>query len=1431
MKRIRNYRSSSHLSRLILPFNASRATWLGRLNPDDPRQGEPLGHCREPVGRVPRRGLRSDLSPTRAVSLLLLAFAPALSAQPADSPVYEVGQVPDQRVWYNPDSAGLVFGVSAPGLGENPTISATWDVNRRPDGILEFDEERDRLTFVPAPTDTDPIEVNFLAVGSGPSVFQSVILEPMQPLPPEAQAFGIDPVPSSLPDPESRDFIEVQDVFNGDSIDFNEASEVETRNVQIIGKRIVWEAGHPNSLYENFHDQPNIRDLVMEAETVVIRAPLHFPQTNVTIHAANLVFEDPEDGEAASITTTPLIPEGGVRPPFGTAAKDGHNAGNLQVFAREIRQPGGSGIRFITRGGEGQDASPGKDGVDRATRPAIPRQIRDPVTGTVYNLGNDYVLFAWVERPSVLADIYRPDKANYEGSVSWGTSLLAPDGTSRGGNATPGSKPGDGGDGGNMATNLDLSGLLDQGGGGAGARAPTATGGRGATAEPSGGGSPRTVAYRVKITTNAFGEVTGSSTATFRSSFGSNATGPTADKPVGDPGSLSSPDPDSVAWLSPNALRFSLTYLNEAYLEGHIEVVSEQLEELLALFAEAESSPAWADLDGDRLADLTQIEDDLLTLRHRIGNNLDFFGNPAGWVPMLSFEVNKLSFDREIDRAMRVMYLNYWLGNIARGIEQRRDAMEEMRVELLAQVEADREAYEDAVLEIPLVENDAENLQVDIDETLRRIQVIEDELLPVAKSIVVLKKTARTLGKIAQTIPVYQPALGAAGGAVAASADIDPDKSWEENAILVGSGTAGGFANGKALSKAQGAQAATGQIDTNNPEGNDAAMEALQEARGPLLELLQDSYDSVTAEKGADPEVQAELERLLADVPEFNALKDELEELNVKKRDFAFRLSQLIQQITVLPIAISRNLRTVNQLNEEINVANDRLDPTTVSYLSDMDARATARLLKYHYYMARAYSYRRLEAYPGKLDLGSIQDRFESLATDPDDPAGAVLTAEQFDSLKAVYEEQVSRVAEAILEDANQNPPEQSISVELVLPDEIIAAINAGERPRINLKDYNLFPRSEENLRITDLTVKAMEATFDPDAPNPGTADLVIQHSGVSTLEKDGARFLFRHNNNETRSLIQWKTRYQFSNGSLTPSRPSAAASSLIGALVPEARNLLVYSRPAVNADLILSLDASATPGAEVNLVHATLEVNYDFTEKSQFFRTLEIAAGGSGFEPQIEIDTVDRNERSTGRGAFARSYNVGETVFLTAPELVGDMRFVRWSGSGITDPTNNQQEVTLSDNRSLQAIYEPATRYVLTVINGSGDGTYFPGERVTITADDPDPGKRFLDWAGGLPDDPTSPVTTLPVLSSDTIIAQYANLAEDEPVLLSLFPAGSGQVRLFLEAEEDGDWIIEESPDTETWGVFGTITVEQGSGQSFINAGSGNRFFRAVRP
>jgi hypothetical protein len=588
---------------------------------------------------------------------------------------------------------------------------------------------------------------------------------------------------------------------------------------------------------------------------------------------------------------------------------------------------------------------------------------------------------------------------------------------------------------------------------------------------------------------------------------------------------------------------------------------------------------------------------------------------------------------------------------------------------------------------------------------------------------------------------------------------------------------------------------------------------------------MRDSSSSVTSDKTSDPEVAAELQRLLADVPEYRVIQGELLALNAKKLDFFNHLADLIQRITTTSISISRTLRTIALLNQQISTQVGKLDPALLAYLHDMDQRARARLLKYHYYVSRAYAYRRLEAYPGSLNLQSIFDKFVELANNG---ATQELSADQFDSLKAVYEDQVSSVAAAILNDANQDPPEQSIVAIFDLPQSVIDTLNNGETARINLKNLNLFPTSEENLRITDLFVKAMDVTYDPAYPHPNSVDLVFEHSGISELQKDGQSYLFRHDNQNTRSLIQWKTRYQFVNGTLTPSQPSAASQSLIAALVPQAANVLKYSRPAAYANLLLSLDSSAEPDAVVHLNQATVEVHYDYTQRSQFLKTLKILGGQNGLEVQVDIDKPDRNGRAMGRGAFERTYDVNTVVTLTAPATVGNLQFVHWEGGSLANPTSLIQTVTLSGNVTLRPVYEPIDTYTVSIVGGTGGGVFFPGDVVTITASAPGPFEQFLGWRGGTVDDPTALQTTASIFGNDTITARYVNLG----ATLAVTPLDPGNVSVSFElpTATSEQWQLEESTDATNWSVAMDLNVVAGFGSVTVPSDGGAVLFRAVK-
>lgn len=102
-------------------------------------------------------------------------------------------------------------------------------------------------------------------------------------------------------------------------------------------------------------------------------------------------------------------------------------------------------------------------------------------------------------------------------------------------------------------------------------------------------------------------------------------------------------------------------------------------------------------------------------------------------------------------------------------------------------------------------------------------------------------------------------------------------------------------------------------------------------------------------------------------------------------------------------------------------------------------------------------------------------------------------------------------------------------------------------------------------------------------------------------------------------------------------------------------------------------------------------------------------------------------------------------------------------------------------------------SKFTLTVVNGSGSGTYASGATVTITANAPLSGQSFLDWTGALVQNATSPTTTLVMPSSSvTVTANYTapvmypltvvkgtgsgNYAPSATVTITADPAPSGQ-------------------------------------------------------
>jgi len=187
-------------------------------------------------------------------------------------------------------------------------------------------------------------------------------------------------------------------------------------------------------------------------------------------------------------------------------------------------------------------------------------------------------------------------------------------------------------------------------------------------------------------------------------------------------------------------------------------ITIEKLKEAInAIFAERPPNKELSSLRAEFAKTVTQIDD-----------NLDYFGNPPGWVPMLSFEVNASAFQNEIDHAINVLYLNYWITQSAKSIGARVNALKTSRTEMMAQLEDDKTNFNAFVLKIPQLETEASNNAKDLEKIQADLASLENELIDRAKNSVDERKRGNlwrdivgTVGQIASIVPV--PAVQAAG--------------------------------------------------------------------------------------------------------------------------------------------------------------------------------------------------------------------------------------------------------------------------------------------------------------------------------------------------------------------------------------------------------------------------------------------------------------------------------------------------------------------------------------------------------------------------------------------------------------------------------------------------------------------------------------------
>lgn len=1048
------------------------------------------------------------------------------------------------------------------------------------------------------------------------------------------------------PDPASREYITISEERSRDKKQFNAGKDpISRRSIVVIGHHIRISRNHPNGVFERLNEQSDIEKLSIEAEEVVIADRLHVPQTAVTIRAERLIFEG-----NGRMDTTPLAEWYSPDPatdntPAGNGLP-GHKGGDILLYIKKLTLPPKPDVplkqqsaRAISATNTGQLTV--KDPQEYNAYISAVQQLDDK------KKASDLKLFLQLYPNSILrdsaerelddikCDIETGDRllvANggsgqqpgsgrngidgstmdtypgttdvvyrkYERREAWGTPKWPIDGT----DAKPDGKPGNGGDAGNISSTVPIATDRYVAVGGC-------AGPRGVFRKRGESGIPTTAvqefwAAKMKCSGNRdnldcdyrWPEATHRESRVSRA--GSSSPAPLADVPQGKPGHFLAL-PDTRAWWTVASAAKALDFAKDLYLQSYVNESGAILEHYDTILKSAEVK------DETSSYILWQQRAELDTMLHRYRSGLDFFGHPAGYVPNLSLELNVESYRHELKYAIAALFTCYWLKIKDRDARDLQAATQFLLTQTKAELSESRSQFNQLQSQMGELQNKVAAAKQRRDAMLQVLQELQKRLAEQAQQNVQARQSNgqffKSLLTLAKVVPIYQPALGSAAIALenVTNSSADPLSRIESLSTL---------ADSVGAVDLQQLHADIRQHANNLDPAQSASVKDYLTGVRPSVEKMRAIEAAVVSStqtpQVAQTEVEAEFERLKRANPEYQKDIALVEQYSAEQAAFAVELNRALQAVATLSDDISQKSLTILTINEALATIGDSLDARTSVYLDELERTERLRLLKYHYYIARAYEYRLMSPYPS--DIKSDSDfqrllRLASLDIDKNDPVKSVrpmtLNKEEYARLEVVYEKPLAVAAENIRDEINNGQVESDGFIKLTLSQKELDELNGSGILVTNLMNSGRFPSNETRQRI--ISISTCSIATDPQLRQADhRINITYQRRGSSYYNTGRARYVFRH------AVRSWKSRTSFpvpanqcAQGGSTTDEVSASTKSLLDTLLEKPGNLSAvvpaayFSRPSVDGDLFISKD-SYPPLLKVTAL--TLRVDYEYS-------------------------------------------------------------------------------------------------------------------------------------------------------------------------------------------------------------------------------------------
>lgn len=1082
----------------------------------------------------------------------------------------------------------------------------------------------------------------------------------------------------------------------------------ETESHQVVGVHVVLAKDDPNGIWKALHvdrakqrlDPANPRvatkALHIFCDTLEVRGEFCLPEAGVVIYARRINWATAD----AAINTSPLpwALDKAKNAEGNTAGKNGahgRNAGSFKIYAGKVEPAGDTRPRLVASGGNGQHPGAGRDGQKGASKMYWTSRtyelddsgISKSKASMNFNPPAVYIDREWIWAGARIGSGTEGENAFPEN----GSDALAP------------GVPGNAGDGGGLTTNVDaLKRCLSNVGGWAGNKEQDYRGGDAGTPTSSG-------KYKVKMWHNIFGtdnadkEVNKTDSRDTKRGADAKAQGPgKARGETPKPAVIALPN----AWVHPLGLQKALEYARDLFLGGGREEAEAMLADYdAALAQDLPQTGAW---DAASEVHWTAAQSEVASMLARLRGHLDYFGNAAGYTPLLSLAASVKLYSNESARALRLLLLAGWVDAEERNAK---DAAAALGDAINAANEETMQAAEQvttAEAKVDSVTSSIGSIRSELSTLANELEVLRNNLLTKAKNDLALKGQIRFAIKMAaticQVIPVGQPVLGTIGklGSVAASfvggKDEDtPDTISKMGGVLTKASEAAKKAK-EAKEKAEAKKKKKPPKDKEEAKKEGADWIKVGKGLGTAVSGVADAMKELQV---SEEEVEAELQRLESDSAEWKALTKKIRDLNKRKAEFASQLVDALQSLADGYGRIAACADASFQMYRERSKQVGRLDPVATGTIREMGQRSRLTLLKYLYLMVKSYETTVFDNLTVDWKLTEIADKIRDLLK-ADGGFDARQLNDYVKALATIYEENISTVRAKLLSDFKVNDQTFTLGFGLdsVQTPGLIEDLNRTGEIVIDPVAFGLVLPDRQLARLNGVALDKLE--FDPAGPQVTSQNVIItlQPAHTGTVRK--GHQLYSVYSDEP---LNWN--WTMPKGNITPAKPSDASQDVLDLILGKGAGKIrqKVALPPVWSDWTISVrfspDFPAGKSPRITSLYFLLETDSIPAPTNQrvlCVRTLGATPGA------VITCTPDLAKRADGFNNVIRIYDRGTSVKLGVPEHSGGAVFDSWDLVGRqvneTDVKKREVSVKLDDHVLAQCHWTRARTAGETVVN-----------------------------------------------------------------------------------------------------------------------------------